>query len=871
MITGSKKSFFNVPLLASVFMLTAVLCNKVSAQTAYFIDGYHGGIWGHFPDWNTKFMGDQLRSHPNWKINLEIEPETWDDAKKKDSAAYNAFRALFTADSTKDRIEYVNPDYAQSYLFDIEGESMIRQFYYGIKMVKRHFPTATFPAYSSEEPCFTSALPQILTSYGFKYASLKNPNTCWGGYTSAYGGEIVNWVGPDGTKIITSPRYAVEALQPGSAWQTIASGNSDMFIKACLAAGIKHPIGMTIQDAGWRYGPILAHNGGAYQPTEYTTWGNYFENIAIKHTDDDWKFTQEDVLVSLVWGSQILQRIAQEVRYSENRIISAEKLAAIAKVYSGAAYPQGAFDKAWPTLLLSQHHDCWIVPYNGRNGSTWADKVVKWTGNTDHIADSVITQASAQLAGGGANTGEYIRVYNTLGVSRDEQVAVNVPEGLKGKNIGVYTSTGLLVPSQIVSDSATAVPQIVFKADVPSIGYNTYQLKLKRPAPEKGMTVTVLKNGNYKIESNLYSITLDPAKGGAITSLVAKTLNGKEFVDKNNLRSFNELRGNFYNDGGFHSTADNPATITILEQGPERVKLQISGSIDNNPFTQWLTVAQDQRRIDLRVKIDWKGNPGIGEATPPNTYKATGLKKAFYNDKEKLLAMFPLNLKGQKVYKNAPFDVLQSRLKNTFFTSWDSIKNNILLNWVDVTDGSDAYGMALLTDHTGNYAHGEDFPLGLTLEYSGVGLWGRNYKITGPTDVHYALIPHAGKWDQSGIWTEGTKWNEPLITEVLTSAPPAAKSYRSMIKVNGRGLDITALNANGNDLAIRVFNAEGDTSPKTIIFDGKADKAELVELDGDKRADLPIQKDVAGRTMIKLSLPRFGVRTIKLYNVVKVE
>jgi hypothetical protein len=187
-----------------------------------------GGI---IPDWNTRFMADQVKAHPNWRINLEIEPETWDVRKVKDSAAYNDFRALFADQSINARMEYVNPDYAQSYLFDIEGESMISQFYYGMKMVRRHFPTAVFPVYSSEEPCFTSALPEILTSYGFKYASLKNPNTCWGGYTSAYGGEIVNWVGPDGTKIITSPRYAIEALQPGSTWQTIASGNSPNILR----------------------------------------------------------------------------------------------------------------------------------------------------------------------------------------------------------------------------------------------------------------------------------------------------------------------------------------------------------------------------------------------------------------------------------------------------------------------------------------------------------------------------------------------------------------------------------------------------------------------------------------------------------------
>lgn len=857
-----RRAFLIVTLVSLAFL------NSAYSQTAYFIDGYHGGVWGHYPDWNTRFMADQVKNNPDWRINLEIEPETWDVAKVMDPAAYDDFRALFADQSINARMEYVNPDYAQSYLFDIEGESIISQFYYGIKMVRRHFPTAVFPVYSSEEPCFTSALPGILTSYGFKYVSLKNPNTCWGGYTSAYGGEIVNWVGPDGTKIITSPRYAVEALQSGSTWQTIASGNSPEYIKACFAAGIAHPVGMTLQDAGWKYGPGLRDGSKAYQPTQYTTWRNYFENVAIKSTTDDWKFSQEDVLVSLVWGSQILQQIAQQVRYSENKIISAEKLAAMAKIYTGAPYPANDFETAWHTLLLSQHHDCWIVPFNGRKGNTWADKVVRWTGATNRIADSITNLDEAQLAKTTLHGSKYIRVYNTLGVQRNELVAIDVPGEWRGKNFAVSDNAGKLLTLQIVGDSASAVPQILFRASVPSMGYSTYQLKMQKIAPAKNMAVGVLSSGEYKLESDLYTIIIDPKKGGAITSLIAKTLNNKQFVDQKSARSFNELRGNFYNDGGFRSSTENPAKVTIIEKGAERLKVQIDGSIDGSPFTQWLTLTKGQRRIDLQVKIDWKGNPGIGEPTAPNTYKATTYKKSFYNDKEKLLTMFPLNLASQKVYKNAPFDVLESRLKNTFFTSWDSIKNNIILNWVDVTDDNNAYGMALLTDHTTNYTHGEDFPLGLTLQYSGVGLWGRNYKITGPTNVHYAIIPHAGKWDKSGIWTEGTKWNEPLIAKIQSTVPQGKNAGKNMLTVEGNGYDITALKVEGNDLTIRVFNAEGNGAMHTIAFDGTAAKAELVELDGRKKQDLVIQKDARRRSIVRLAMPRFGVRTIKLYNAV---
>ena len=38
---------------------------SASAQESYFVDGFHGGIYGHYPvPWYTQFMVDQLQSNP---------------------------------------------------------------------------------------------------------------------------------------------------------------------------------------------------------------------------------------------------------------------------------------------------------------------------------------------------------------------------------------------------------------------------------------------------------------------------------------------------------------------------------------------------------------------------------------------------------------------------------------------------------------------------------------------------------------------------------------------------------------------------------------------------------------------------------------
>lgn len=165
----------------SLWFLLSVCAIKSFTQDAYFIDGYHGGVYGHYPRGYTQFIVDKLKENPYWKINLEIEPETWDSVSVSEPESLKKLQQLFADQSVGGRIEYVSPAYGQSYLFNISGESIIRHFSYGIQKVRAYFPEAVFTTYSSEEPCFTSALPQILTSFGYKYASLKNPNTCWGG------------------------------------------------------------------------------------------------------------------------------------------------------------------------------------------------------------------------------------------------------------------------------------------------------------------------------------------------------------------------------------------------------------------------------------------------------------------------------------------------------------------------------------------------------------------------------------------------------------------------------------------------------------------------------------------------------------------
>src|SRR5271166_3592574 len=100
-------------LLLAVLVWANSLARADEPQSAYFVDGYHGGVYGHYPPGYTAFLVEKLKANPNWKISLEIEPETWDVVRVAEPEAYREFQALMKDQSDGGRIEVANPAYAQ--------------------------------------------------------------------------------------------------------------------------------------------------------------------------------------------------------------------------------------------------------------------------------------------------------------------------------------------------------------------------------------------------------------------------------------------------------------------------------------------------------------------------------------------------------------------------------------------------------------------------------------------------------------------------------------------------------------------------------------------------------------------------------------
>src|SRR5690606_38179941 len=147
--------------------------------------------------------------------------------------------------------------------------------------------------------------------------------------------------------------------------------------------------------------------------------------------------------------------------------------------------------------LLSQHHDCWIVPYNNlQGGRTWADHVTEWTGVTDQNSQVVIDRSLNAMIGESGNSA--IRLFNTLAVDRNEIARVKVPSTWRHTARTVVDQQGNVYPTQLIKEGGHI--WMLFRASVPSFGYSTYTLREGEAAIQSELSCRKEK-GKYVLES----------------------------------------------------------------------------------------------------------------------------------------------------------------------------------------------------------------------------------------------------------------------------------------------------------------------------------------------------------------------------------
>lgn len=774
-------------------------------EKLYFVDGYHGGVEGHMPDGAFEDILDALSRYPQWKVSFEIEPESWNELKRKDYPVYKKLKEFAESEITGKRIEFIGGAYGQPFCWAINGESNIRHLCRGISEIQKHFSGIVVDTYAVQEPCFTSSLPQICLKLGYKRMSLKNP-TAWGGYMGKMKGAVISLRSADGSSLPAVPRYECEEAVSCSA--TEGSGydfeSIEGFASKCVENGIPYPLGMCLQDLGWKAHPM------AYDSvSEYVTYREYFERFGAQ-TDGEEKLSQDLVCCALPWGNLTLQEICRKVHALENRVLQIEKLLSYVEMKTGICKKEEELlREAWDVLLLSQHHDGYICAATGGSPyGSWKVRSDYLTLHGEKLLDRIEnTLMDSMQAGQPARENvQYIQVYNTLGEKRREIVKADLTLPKGSHSVEVMGPDGRCVPVQLSAkreyeDGSLDAVCIYFPAEADGIGYRTYCVNplSDYPDDQKPMAGST-EQGTIEVENSELLVVLD--KSGAISKLYDKK-SGRDYVTAE--ESIGYLKGYFVEEGSFVSTEHLLAKAQIEENGPLYTKIRFTAERKGVCFELVYELSDKSPRIDITSSVKFSENTFVGYPLKPRAEEEYyGRERSSYREDYKLGVQVLLPMKKFQVIKHAPYENYVSENRDTRFLGWNEIKNNIINQFIDFQDLEEGYGLAVMCDHVTGYSLvGNRFSLTQAFGYY-AGFWWGCQPLCGNSVMAYSILPHGKSFEEGMVTSWNSRKNEPFLVHVSSMRPE--KMEDSVWCMSEPMLETAAVYRQNDRYYVRLFN-----------------------------------------------------------------
>ncbi len=287
----------------------------------------------------------------------------------------------------------------------------------------------------------------------------------------------------------------------------------------------------------------------------------------------------------------------QAQRAAEVAAVDAEKLGTYAELLGLGRFAEASLDKAWRQLAYGAHHDAIT---GSESDQVYIDLVTGWREAHD-LSDAART-ASLEAFAARIDTSVFgssaVVVTNTLSFSRTDLVTVELPEA----GLVVVDPAGAPVPCVVEGNKLTFLA-----VDVPSLGWRTYGLVAGTsdawgPASASGDSV----------ENEFFQVTVDPTRGGAVSSIVDKRT-GREVLKGlgNELRVYEEYPDHpRFGEGPWHLTPSGPvvgsseAPAKVFAQtGPLGSRVVSRGEVDGIAYESVITAYHGLDRIEFTTRI----------------------------------------------------------------------------------------------------------------------------------------------------------------------------------------------------------------------------------------------------------------------------
>jgi alpha-mannosidase len=715
------------------------------------------------------------------------------------------------------------------------GESLIRHVLYGNRYFRHEFGIASQEFMLPDCFGFPYALPSILAHCGVQGFSTQK--LTWG---SAVGipFKVGRWAGPDGKTVVA-------ALDPGSYAGDVSEDLSQN--TSWLAR---------IQNTGKQSGAYVdyhyygtgdrggAPRAGSVEWIEKSIAGTGPVTVVSTKADEMFRsllptqiaklpFYQGELLLTQHSAGSITSQAYMKRwnRKSELLADAAERASVAAMWLGGSAYPSDRLYRAWDLVLGSQMHD--MLP------GTSIPKAYEFCWNDYLLAQNTFAAVTEDAVGAVTSAmdtraaGRSLVVYNPLSIAR-EDVAEATVRGFGAGPIQVYGPDGKAVPTQVLSRTGGEA-KIIFRAKVPSTGFAAFDVR------RGSATVpSELRVGPNTLESARFRVRV--SDGGDIASIYDKA-NRREV-----LKSPIRLAFQYHNPAQYpawnmdwqdaklppRAFVQGATKISVVEDGPVRVALQVERTSEGSRFVQTVRLASGGAgdRVEVGNKIDW----GTRESALKASFSLTsGSPKATYD--------LQLGAVERGNNDERKYEVPQHQ-------------------WMDLTSPDRKYGVAVLNDGKFGSDKPDDDTIRLTLLYTpGVrgGFQDQATQDFGRHDVTYALAPHAGDWRTGNVTWAARRLNQPLRAfEVPSHAGRLGKTL-SLIGTNSSQVEISALKKaeDGNEVIVRLRELEGRPA-KGVQIRTATGIVSARELNGQ---EMPIGPGTVRGGALVTDVPAFSLRT----------
>ncbi len=575
------------------------------------------------------------------------------------------------------------------------GEGLVRNLYFGKGWLLNTFGINTEMAWNVDEPGHTLQMPQILFKAGIKnfiiWKVLLRPENNLN-VTGYVGPHIFRWQAPDGSDVLVTscPRdYSAGQILRTDAFLTAAKKFKDFVQQE------------TEHNNEWDLPPVIMMADGSdcsipdprvgqnaklwnkvfgYPKVKIGSVDEYFKAVESALKKGNGKIQTMTGELPCWWaGTQSVENDAfMLTRHAEILVTIAEKFSAVNDLLSpDYDYPKFAIDNVWKGKLWVHEHN-----WGGTDGDISDAVKLARARETFRLADDLSLNTLRTLVSHIAfnKSGIPLTVFNSLAWQRSDIVDYVASVNEQGiTELHLLDGSGKEVPSQIKvlamhADGSISRAQVIFEADIPSLGYATYYLTSGSNHTKKKLTAN-----RSTLENRFFKINID-AQSGGISGIFDK-LNNREILNTakyqgNELIALENLgvdEGEEFTDHWWRM-GGKPVSIELTESGPIRATVQIKGTIINSERIQEISLYATLPRIDLKTTLNWNGQ-----------------KKIQVN------ATFPFEIENPRLTYEVPFgEVEYGKESPSAKASHPTVRATN--NWIDLSN--DKMGITLATEVT---------------------------------------------------------------------------------------------------------------------------------------------------------------------------